>query len=79
MIIILGHERNVLVNFNNISSIAMTDKGNAIVAIDNDSNTITLGEYESPERTKQVFKDIADAMDRDDFRQFGEIYYMPEK
>lgn len=73
--IIVSQNRTVIVNFNNISVIAINnlETNKDINCLDNMSNVITLGKYNTEERTKEVFKELMEAT-----TSLFESYYMPE-
>ena len=74
---ILNQQRNVLVNLDNIVTIAIADNEyvDVNIYIQENNYQIVLGSYMTPERAKEVFNDIIKALCNSDVA----IYRMPEK
>lgn len=73
---ILNQAKNILVNLDNIVTLAIADKECDVSIYTQENNyQIVLGNYMTPERAKEVFKDIIKALTNTDVA----IYKMPEK
>ena len=73
--IIISKDKTIIANFNNILVIAI-DKDHTkrrIFCKGVDSTEIILGEYDTEERTEEVFKELMEAT-----TSLFESYYMPK-
>ncbi len=81
--IIVNQDKDVILNFNNVSLIAIDDEetNRGIYASCNNDDVLKLGVYESNERAKEVLQEIITAYTGDGIvENEGYVCYeMPEK
>lgn len=71
--IIINQEQEIIVNNNNVILIAIDESNYKIIYAETIGPQITLGEYETEIRTREVFMELAEAyMKKED-------YVMPKK
>lgn len=70
--VIISKYKSIIVNLDNITSVAMDDAKERIIA-DDGNLQITIADYEDEEVTKTVFNQLIEAIE-----QCEEIFYMPE-
>ena len=75
--IIVNQYESIIVNFDNISTIYLNGSGDKVVtALTSHSDKITLGEYATEERAKEVLQEIVRYYAT---ANIGQVYEMPEE